>query len=227
MRSIVFLLFFLPLYLFADTIAIVGTGRVASALGPGFASQGHLIIYASRNPGEDHSELLGQTHASAYVADYQSAVAEADIVVITVPGPATESVMLALGDLSGKIIIDPTNRVTDGADGFREHDIEGSNAELIQSLAPGAHVVKAFNTLNYMTMIDPASSGGPVTIPIAGDNAEAKAKVSELIEGMNLEVIDIGPLRYSHVLEEMLVIWVNARALGNPFNYYLRPQPAN
>jgi predicted dinucleotide-binding enzyme len=87
--------------------------------------------------------------------------------------------------------------------------------------------VKAFNTLNYMTMIDPASSGGPVTIPIAGDNAEAKAKVSELIEGMNLEVIDIGPLRYSHVLEEMLVIWVNARALGNPFNYYLRPQPVN
>jgi len=227
LRSIVFLLFFLPLYLFADTIAIVGTGRVASALGPGFASQGHQIIYASRNPDEDHSELLGQTHASAYVADYQSAVAEADIVVITVPGPATESVMLALGDLSGKIIIDPTNRVTDGADGFREHDIEGSNAELIQSLAPGAHVVKAFNTLNYMTMIDPASSGGPVTIPIAGDNAEAKAKVSELIEGMNLEVIDIGPLRYSHVLEEMLVIWVNARALGNSFNYYLRPQPAN
>jgi predicted dinucleotide-binding enzyme len=227
LRSIVFLLFFLPLYLFADTIAIVGTGRVASALGPGFALQGHQIIYASRNPDEDHSALLGQTHASAYVADYQSALAEADIVVITVPGPATESVMLALGDLSGKIIIDPTNRVTDGADGFREHDIEGSNAELIQSLAPGAHVVKAFNTLNYMTMIDPASSGGPVTIPIAGDNAEAKAKVSELIEGMNLEVIDIGPLRYSHVLEEMLVIWVNARALGNPFNYYLRPQPAN
>jgi hypothetical protein len=43
---------------------------------------------------------------------------------------------------------------------------------------------------------------------------------------MGLEVVDIGPLRYAHVLEEMLVIWANS--LGRaPFNYYLQPMPAN
>ena len=51
------------------------------------------------------------------------------------------------------------------------HSTDTSNAELIQALAPDAYVVKAFNTLNYRTMIDPESSGGPVTIPIAGNNA--------------------------------------------------------
>jgi predicted dinucleotide-binding enzyme len=42
---------------------------------------------------------------------------------------------------------------------------------------------------------------------------------------MGLEPLDVGPLAYAHVLEEMLVVWANARGLGTPFNYYLRPMP--
>ena len=49
--------------------------------------------------------------------------------------------------------------------------------------------------------------------------------VAELIEGMGLEPMDFGPLRYAHVLEEMLIVWANGRGHGTPFNYYLRPQP--
>ena len=64
------------------------------------------------------------------------------------------------------------------------------------------------------------------TIPIVGDDADAKAKVVALAEGMGFEVIDLGPLRYADTLEEMLVIWVNARNLGTPFDYHLRRRPA-
>lgn len=224
MRIFFLVLTLMPSIIFADAIAVIGTGRVASALGPGFASQGHDVIYASRSPEEDRfEELLAKTAGDPYVTTYEDAVRNADIVVLAVYGPATESVMQALGDLSGKIIIDPTNRVRTADDGFREHDIEGSNAELIQSLAPGASVVKAFNTLNYLIMIDPASSGGAVTIPIAGDDADAKAKVADLVRGMNMEPVDVGPLRFAHVLEELLIINSNARTLGSPFNYYFRP----
>ena len=46
-----------------------------------------------------------------------------------------------------------------------------------------------------------------------------------LVKGMGLEVVDLGPLRYANALEQMLVIWGNARAHGQAFNYYLRPQP--
>ena len=211
----------------ADTIAVIGTGRVASALGPGFAEQGHTIIYGSRDPARAEVQaLLEQTSGSASVAAPAEAAAQADIVVLAVPGGVALEVVESLGDLSGKIVLDPTNIVMGGDDGAPVHAVETSNAEMIQAAAPGARVVKAFNTLNYRTMIDPASSGGPVTIPIVGDDADAKARIAALAEGMGLETIDLGPLRYADTLEEMLVIWVNARNLGTPFDYHLRRRPA-
>lgn len=174
-------------------------------------------------------DLVGRTGRGASAMAQRDAAARADIVVLAVPGTVAEQVTKDLGDLSGKIIIDPTNRAVRGADGWLDYGIagEGSNAQRVQDAAPRAHVVKAFNTLNFRTMIDPESSGGPVTIPIAGDDSAAKARVAALIRGMGLEVVDFGPLRYAHVLEEMLVVWANARAHGQAFNYYLRPQPGN
>ena len=86
--------------------------------------------------------------------------------------------MKSLGDLSGKIIIDPTNPTRQGEDGLVEHVVQTSNAEMIQALAPRAHIVKAFNTLSAQTMTDPKSAGGPITIPLVGNNAEAKATVA-------------------------------------------------
>jgi len=211
----------------ADTIALIGTGRVAGALGPQFAKQGHTIIYGSREPDRaDVQELLARTGPNASVAGQAQAAAAADIVVIAVPGAVAVDVTRSLGNLAGKIILDPTNITAAHEDGFRMHAVETSNAELIQAAAPGAHVVKAFNTLNYRTMEDPSSAGGPVTIPIAGDDADAKRRVAALAEGMGFEAIDVGPLRFAHTLEEMLVIWVNARQLGTPYDYHLRRQPA-
>ena len=209
----------------AETIAIIGTGNVASALGPGFAMQGHDIVYGSRDPDRaEVTELVARTGGNAFATGQTEAAAQGDIVVIAVPGNVAEAVVAGLGDLSGKIIIDPTNMVGPGDDGFMSHTAETSNAEVIQAMLPNAHVVKAFNTLNFRTMIDPAMSGGPVTIPIVGNDAEAKATVAALIEGMGLEPLDLGPVRFAHVLEGMLVIWVNGRREGTPFDYYLRPQ---
>ena len=207
----------------ADTIALIGSGRVAGALGPRFAEQGHDIVYGSRDPSrQEVRELVARTGGEASAAGPAEAAAQADIVVIAVPGGVAEEVVRGLGDLSGKIIIDPTNRVGEGADGYRVHAVETSNGELIQALAPGARVVKAFNTLNYRTMADPGEAGGPVTIPLAGNDAAAKATVAALVEGMGLEPIDLGPIHYAHVLEGMLVVWVNARIQGTPFEFHLR-----
>lgn len=211
----------------ADTIAVIGTGRVAGALGPEFALQGHEIIYGSRDPSRPEVQaLVDRTDGPASAMGQVEAAANADIVVIAVPGTVAVDVVRSLGDLSGKIVLDPTNITTTAEDGFRIHAVETSNAELIQAAAPGARVVKAFNTLNFQTMIDPSGSGGPVTIPIVGDDAEAKRRIADLAVGMGFEVVDLGPLRYAHVLEEMLVIWVNARSLGTPFDYHLRRRPS-
>lgn len=214
----------------AARIAVIGTGDVAAALGPEFAALGHTIVYGSRDPTRQEVEdLVARTGGSASAATQREAVANAEIVLLAVPGNVAEQVTRDLGDLSGKIIIDPTNRVARTADGWANHDVpgKGSNAELVQAAAPDARVVKAFNTLNWRQMVDPETSGGAITIAIAGDDAQAKAIVAELVTGMGLEAIDFGPLRYAHVLEEMLVVWANARSHGAPFNFYLRPQPQN
>jgi predicted dinucleotide-binding enzyme len=208
----------------AETIAIIGTGQVANALGPRFAELDHDIVYGSRNPSQDEvRQLIARTGHGASATTPPEAAAMADIVVLAVPGMAIETVTKSIGDLSGKIIIDPTNALRRGDDGFFELGVETSNAELIQGWAPNAYVVKAFNTLNWRTMLDPESAGGPVSIPLVGDSAEAKAVVATLVEGIGLEPIDLGPVRYAHFVEGMLILWINNRYVRRePFDFHLR-----
>jgi predicted dinucleotide-binding enzyme len=210
----------------ADTIAIIGTGEVANAIGPLFAAQGHTIVYGSRSPDRDDVRaLVTQTGTDATATAPADAAARAEIVVIAVPWDAVETVVRSLGNLSGKIVLDPTNPRIIGDDGLRNWAVDSSNAEIIQGLAPGARVVKALNTMNWRTMVDPAATGGPVSVPIVGDDDAAKAKVAALVEGLHLEPIDLGPLRYARMVEGMYLLWGNANTLGRGFNYYLRPAP--
>jgi hypothetical protein len=86
-------------------------------------------------------------------------------------------------------------------------------------------VVKALNTLSSETMANPASAGGTVTIPIVGDDANAKAAIAELVTGLGFDVVDMGGIEFAHALEQMLIVRGNAGVLGSPFNYYFRPVP--
>jgi predicted dinucleotide-binding enzyme len=208
----------------ADTIAVIGTGDVGGALGPEFAGQGHTIIYGSRDPERSKvRELVERTGEQASATTPAAAAAQADIVVLAVPGLLVEEITRGLGDLSGKIIIDPTNPLERRMNRL-EHAVDTSNAEIIQAAAPGAYVVKAFNTLNWKTMVDPDTAGGPVSIPLVGDNGKAKDKVAELVAGMGLEPIDVGPLRDARWVEGMLILWINNRFGGKrpSFDYHLR-----
>jgi len=208
----------------AETIAVIGTGDVARALGPEFAALGHRIVYGSRDPSQQKViDLVAKTGHGASATTPAEAADLATIVVIAVPGMVVETVTRGLGDLSGKIIIDPTNPLGRDDNGFFIHRVATSNAEIIQAAAPGAFVVKAFNTLNWRTMIDPELAGGPLTIPLVGDNESAKATVASLASAMGFETIDLGPLRHARYVEGMLILWINNRFVGGePFDYHLR-----
>jgi 8-hydroxy-5-deazaflavin:NADPH oxidoreductase len=204
----------------AETIAVIGTGEVGGALGPELASLGHTIVYGSReSERDDVVELVSRTGKDASATTPERAASEAGIVILAVPGLMVEQITRSLGDLSGKIIIDPTNALRRAEDGSLEMAVESSNAELIQNAAPGAYVVKAFNTLNWRQMVDPESSGGPISIPLVGDNADAKARVAALATALGLEPIDLGPLKYARYVEGMLILWINSE---EHFEYHLR-----
>ena len=150
----------------AETIAMIGTGSVASALGPEFAAQGHTIVYGSRDPDSEKTrDLVTRTSDDATATTPAVAVKNADIVVLAVPGTLAAEITKGLGDLSKKIIIDPTNPMQYEQQVF-SHAVATSNTRIIQDIAPDADVVKAFNTLGWMTMIDPDSTGGPAGIEV-------------------------------------------------------------
>jgi len=204
----------------AETVALIGTGNVGAALGKRFAEQGHTIFYGSRDPASrDVRELVAATGHGASALTQAEAAAQADIVVLAVPWSAVEDVVRALPDLRGKIVVDPTNPRVTASDGFADYPIEDSNAERIARLAPGAQVVKAFSTLGTETMLDPSVAGGPVTVPIVGDDRAAKERVAALAREIGLEAVDVGPLRHARIIEGLH--YLRANAYGGRINYHL------
>ncbi|NKB34350.1 MAG: dinucleotide-binding enzyme [Pseudomonadales bacterium] len=212
-----------------ETIAIIDTGNVGSTLGKIWAANGHTIIYVSRAPQSERVQQLVSDIGNGATATTQAeAAAQGNIILIPIPPTAIPEVMSALGDLSGKLIIDPTNWWTFENDwATAPRDPRDSLAEQVQALAPNAVVVKAFNTMNFAVMVDPTISDGPVTAPIAGDNAAAKARVAALVEDVGLEPLDVGPLAAAEYLEEMLRLAIGFREInpGMAFDYHLRLRP--
>jgi predicted dinucleotide-binding enzyme len=120
--------------------------------------------------------------------------------VLAVPWGAMREVVQAAGDLHGKVLVDVTNPMKRDLSG-PEVPPDTSAAEMIASWAPGARVVKAFNTVSYMGMADPRFPEGSATVFIAGDDGEAKRVVAGLATDLGLDPEDSGPLMNARMLE--------------------------
>jgi|SRR5688572_17878174 len=204
----------------AETIALIGTGNVGAALGRRFAEQGHTVVYGSRTPeAADVVALVRETGRGAVALSPAAAAARSRVVVIAVPWTAVEDVVRSLGNLAGKIVVDPTNPRVTATDGFADYPPQhDSNAERIARLAPKALVVKAFSTLGAETMLNPRLANGPVTIPVVGDDRGAKQVVAELARAIGLEAVDVGPLRHARIIEGLH--YLRANALGGRVNFH-------
>jgi predicted dinucleotide-binding enzyme len=213
----------------AETVGIIGTGRVGGALGPQLARHGYKVVYGSRDPAAKKvRDLVSQTGAGTEATTQKEAAARADFVLLAVPWSVTEEVVKGLGDLTGKILLDAVNPLQRADDGLLETAVSTSGALHVQRWAQGATVVKAFNTINYLVMADPTSAGGPVTVPLASDDPVAKERVRELVEKLGFETADVGPLRLSRELEGMVVLHlvpIMQNRREDLWEYYFRVHP--
>lgn len=193
-------------------IGIVGSGNVGGALGTLWSRGGHPVRFGVRDPqGDKARTLLRSAGADAAAGTLQDVVEFADVVVVALPWDALPDVLPGLQGWEGKVVVDATNRMR-GPGGST------SAAEDLAAMIPGARVVKAFNTIGANRFGDPTFSGERATMPIAGDDPDAKAIVLRLAGDLGFEPIDVGDLGQAGALEALAVAWVRlSRAFGRSF----------
>src|SRR5437870_1900901 len=160
-------------------IAIIGSGNVGKALAGAATRAGHSVTMASAHP--EHAEEAARSAGARAANSSREAVRGVEAVVLAVPGPALDAVIEELRpDLPGKIVIDVTNRMNP-ADNSTVLD-GSSNAEHLQAKVPDAKVVKAFNTAFASRQANPSMGGSRADGYVAGNDADAKAQVLQLVE---------------------------------------------
>lgn len=207
------------------TVAVIGTGDMGDSLGPRFAGLGYRVVYGSRSPeSEKVQALVKLTGENASAASQQDAARQGDIVLTLVPWPAMEKVAQSLGSLDGKIVIDVSMPFKQGDDGYPQKLVETSSAEMIQAFNPGARVVKAWATLGSQVIDDAGAVDGPVSVPIASNDREAKEMVANIVAAMGLDPVDFGPLRMAREIETMQMIYMIplVQARDESWEFYFR-----
>lgn len=182
-------------------VTLIGSGNMASGLAKQFGKAGHQVVILARNQ-EKAQDLAQQTGARLFTASTD--VAQSDIVVIATAYADAPAALKQLGDLDGKTVVDISNPLTADYMGLTiGHST--SAAEEIAKAVPGAHVVKAFNTVFAQVLQEGPefADGNVVPVFYAGDDPAAKNQVKELIESTGFAAVDAGPLKNARYLEPL------------------------
>jgi len=182
-----------------SSISIIGLGNMASAMGNRALAGGNAVEIIGRDPAKANELAAALSGATVGPA---GAAPVGDIVILAVPYASAAAVITEYGDaLQGKVIVDITNPFTPDAKGLLTPDGSSAAEEIAKAAPAGAHVVKAFNTLFSNVLAAGSAEGHPVDVFIAGDDAQAKTRVSAFIESLGLHPMDAGPLPMARALE--------------------------
>ncbi|GAA1038552.1 NADPH-dependent F420 reductase [Virgisporangium ochraceum] len=174
-------------------VSIIGTGNMGSALAGLVTKGGHTV--ESFNSSDADKPVTGE------------------VVVLAVPYPAVAEVLAQRGgQLAGKVVVDITNPLN-----FETFDdlvvpADSSAAAGIAAALPTAKVVKAFN-INFAATLSSADIGGQTTtVLIAGDDADAKALLADIVTAGGLLVIGAGALKRARELESLALLQIGLAA---------------
>jgi predicted dinucleotide-binding enzyme len=185
------------------TIGLIGAGNIGSQLARLGVQHGYQVVLSNSRGPETLADLVAEIGEGATAGTAEEAAAAGDVVVVTIPLKAIGSVPVA--PLDGKIVID-TNNYYPQRDGriARLDAAEATTAGLLQEHLPGSKVVKAFNHIgaaDLTTKGSPAGTAGRRALAVYGDDADARATVSAIIDEFGFEPVDGGPLSESWRIE--------------------------
>ena len=218
-------------------IAVLGTGMVGRVLAGRLAELGHDVVIGTRDPdatmARSEPDAMGNPpfaqwqgeHTGVRLVTFAEAGAHGEVVINATSGGASLDALTTAaggGGLAGKPILDVANPL-DFSAGFPPTLSvcnTDSLAEQIQAALPQAHVVKSLNTMNANVMVEPSRVPGDHVVFVAGDDAAAKATVSDLLGALGWpaeRILDLGGLRSARGTEMFLPLWLSMlQSLGGP-----------
>jgi hypothetical protein len=178
------------------TIGLIGAGQIGSQVARLAVANGYKVVLSNSRGPETLADLVAELGPQARAATPIDAAKAGDIVVVTVPLKAYKSVPVE--PLAGKIVIDTNNYYPQRDGHIPELDNESTTtAELLQAHLPKSKVVKGFNHI-YASQLTtdgrPAGTPNRRALVIAGDDKDAKATVTTLLDQFGFDTVDAGPL---------------------------------
>jgi 8-hydroxy-5-deazaflavin:NADPH oxidoreductase len=178
-------------------IGLVGAGQIGGALARRLTALGHQVLISNSRGPETLADLAAETSATA--VERGDAVRDVDLIVLTIPMKKVEDLP---PDLFASVpnsvpVIDTNNYYPRQRDGAIE-DIESGLAEsrwVEQRI--GHPVIKAFNNIYARHLLElgkPAGAPERIALPVAGDDAAAKAVVLRLVDDLGFDPVDVGGL---------------------------------
>jgi predicted dinucleotide-binding enzyme len=178
------------------TIGFIGSGNIGSQLARLAVQNGYDVVMSNSRGPETLADLVADLGDRATAATPQEAAEQGDLVVVTVPLAAIETVPVE--PLVGKVVIDTNNYYPERDGHIAELDDETTTvSEMLQRRLPQSHVVKAFNHIyadDLTTAGSPRGTVGRRALVVAGDDADAKQAVGDLIDEFGFDAVDIGSL---------------------------------
>jgi len=178
------------------TLGLIGAGHIGSQVARLAVRSGYDVVISNSRAPETLSDLVAELGPKARAATVHDAAKAGDIVVVTIPLKNYRSVPVE--PLAGKIVIDTNNYYPERDGHIAELDNETTTtSELLQTHLPSSKVVKAFNHI-YASQLTtdgtPAGTKNRRALVIAGNDRDAKATVTRLLDQFGFDTVDAGPL---------------------------------
>jgi 8-hydroxy-5-deazaflavin:NADPH oxidoreductase len=178
------------------TVGIIGSGLIGGTVARLSVAAGHHVVVSNSRGPETLDELVAELGPLASAGTAGQAAEAGEIVLVSVPLKAISE--LPAKALAGKTIMDTGNYYPDRDGHIGELDTGAlTSSGLLQRQLPDSAVVKVFNNIFYKhlaSLARPHGSPDRTALPIAGDDAAAKATVTSYLDSIGYDAVDVGSL---------------------------------